>query len=158
MEPEQIVQIVSNVLAFVLALELLPGLRGWWGGDIGKKWKPLIILVLCLLIPLGVMGLECAGYDARQDVVCDSPQSIPMWLTVLSTGLTAFVVSQIGYITLAKPLGDRLDGKEAAPKITVEAPVTIQSDKTVISEGAIVEQVPTKGVAARIEKPQKPVG
>lgn len=141
MNAEQIVQIVSNVMTVVLALELLPGLREWWGNEVARKWKPLIILALCLLIPLGIMGLECAGYDARQDVTCDEPQSIPMWLTVISTGFSAFVISQVGYLTIARPLGDRLSGKEPTPSISVTTPVTINSAQTTVSDAGSVQNM-----------------
>lgn len=143
-QPEQILQIVSNVLAFVLALELLPGLRDWWSEDVARRWKPAIILALCLVIPLGIMGLECVGYDARVDVSCENPASIPMWLGVISVGLSAFVISQIGYITLARPLGERLSGKAAVPQITVSSPVTINSAQTSVGDNPV-------GLASRLD-------
>lgn len=81
--------------AISLALEVVPGLRDLWGG-VASKYKPLVVLALCLVVPLVGIALACARIDIGLGAVCppvsDAGQAIA---GALELGVVAFVSSQV---------------------------------------------------------------
>ena len=101
---EAIVLIVTAALS--LALEIIPGFTDLWEG-VAKKYKPLVVFVACLLIPLIIIGVSCLGVDLGFGAVCPNPADSQMWVNGVLLGLMAFAASQ-GTYAVGKTLSERL--------------------------------------------------
>jgi len=101
-DPELTAGIIAAVMAGIisLALEVVPGLAEKWQ-TVGDTWKRLVFLVGCLLIPLALVGLGCAGISlGARAPGCDKAGVV----MAIRLGFVAYVASQLTYVVVGKPV------------------------------------------------------
>jgi len=81
-----------------LLLEVVPGLAGWWEGLVGT-WKRLGWLVLCVVLPLVVMGAACLGLDLGVGAPACEANGV---VEALKLGFTAYFAAQGTYATVGR--------------------------------------------------------
>jgi len=100
--------VAAFVAAFLsLALEVIPGLRDLWDG-VATKYKPLVVLGLSLLVPVGAVGLACGGVDIGLGATCANPADAQLWIGAVKIGFAAFIASQVTFRYVGANLADRL--------------------------------------------------
>ena len=80
-----------------LLLEVVPGLAGWWEG-LGT-WKRLGWLLLCVVLPLVVMGAACLGLDLGVGAPACEANGV---VEALKLGFTAYFAAQGTYATVGR--------------------------------------------------------
>lgn len=91
---------VAGAVAVVvsLLLEVVPGLAEQWNGLDGT-YKRLAWLAGCLLIPLAIVGVGCAGLDLGVIApACDADG----FVEALTLGFTAYFAGQLAYAVAGK--------------------------------------------------------
>jgi len=76
-----------------LLLEVVPGLAEWWE-EVAPTWKRLGWLVGCLVLPLVVLGLGCAGLDLGVSAPACNADGV---LIALRLGFAAYFAGQATY-------------------------------------------------------------
>ena len=99
-DPELTAEIIAAVLAGIisLALEVVPGLAEKWQ-TVGDTWKRLVFLVGCLLIPLALVGLGCAGITLGVKPPVCGKDGVVM---AIRLGFVAYFASQVTYTVVSK--------------------------------------------------------
>jgi len=99
-DPELSAEIITAVMAGIisLALEVVPGLAQKWQ-TFGDTWKRLVFLVGCLLIPLALVGLGCAGITLGVKPPACGKDGVVM---AIRLGFVAYFASQVTYTVISK--------------------------------------------------------
>jgi len=99
-DPELSAEIIAAVMAGIisLALEVVPGLAQKWQ-TVGDTWKRLVFLVGCLLIPLALVGLGCAGITLGVKPPACGKDGVVM---AIRLGFVAYFASQVTYTVISK--------------------------------------------------------
>jgi len=99
-DPELTAEIIAAVMAGIisLALEVVPGLAEKWQ-TVGDTWKRLVFLVGCLLIPLALVGLGCAGITLGVKPPVCGKDGVVM---AIRLGFVAYFASQVTYTVVSK--------------------------------------------------------
>ena len=99
-DPELSAEIIAAVMAGIISLmlEVVPGLAEKWQ-TVGDTWKRLVFLVGCLLIPLALVGLGCAGITLGVKPPVCGKDGVVM---AIRLGFVAYFASQAVYTVIGK--------------------------------------------------------
>ena len=99
-DPELTAEIIAAVMAGIISLmlEVVPGLAEKWQ-TVGDTWKRLVFLVGCLLIPLALVGLGCAGITLGVKPPVCGKDGVVM---AIRLGFVAYFASQAVYTVIGK--------------------------------------------------------
>ena len=94
--PEWVAGIVGVILS--LALEVVPGLAAKWQG-LDSTWQRLAWLGGCVVVPLAVLGLGCAGVDVGMG---GGECGVAGVVAALRVGFAAYFAGQMTYLAVGR--------------------------------------------------------